>query len=332
MNHLAGDPERFYFICVETKQGRLVAVFPFEWKVIRFIFFKYYVLCLPRHAEVRMVDFIVDASYLHPEKIFVSVLDWLKRELPFRWNCVFLPGVFTHSVTAKCIVEQTEYPMLIGSCFECNIIPIHDYQSFEKRISKNFRRNLKRAHNKLKKEKNERIRRVFEHRELHGIFEKFLDVEASGWKGSKGTAIKCDRNPMGYYRGLLQSFSEMGQVEVAYLGIDNQVVVALYILVIKNTAYFYKIGYNESKGYLSPGNLLIEWLLKNYYVEGRIKYVNLITDAPYMKKWVPESRKMCNYFCFGYSLKDLFVKNILKSFFRIKKKKTIRILRRYFQT
>ncbi len=319
MKYLAVDPERFYFVGVETKSDRLIAIFPFELREISFFLFKYRILCLPKHPEVRMVDFVMDSSHLRPEEIFVNVLDWLRKELPFQWDAVFLPGVFSRGIAAKCVKEQTKYPTFTGACFNCNIIPVIDYQYLEKKISKNFRHNLKKARNKLKKEKEVRFRRVSDPEDLFDIFEKFVELESSGWKGEKGTAIKCQKGVKEYYAQLIRSFSRIGGAEIAYLEIEDQLVVALYILKIRDTAYFYKIGYDETKGYLSPGNLLIEWLLKTYYVEGKIKYINLITDAAYMKKWVPEVEEMCNYFCFERSLKGIFVRSVLRVFFNSKR-------------
>jgi len=90
-------------------------------------------------------------------------------------------------------------------------------------------------------------------------------------------------------------------------------------LLINKTAYFYKIGYDESKGYLSPGNLLIDWQLQRYYEEGKIKWINLITDVPYMDKWKPEARAMCNYFCFNKSVKGRGAMVALRLLFYLKK-------------
>ncbi len=318
MQYLAPDPEGFYFVRALIGQHS-VAIFPFERKHIRFGGISINVLSLPKHTDARMLDFILDPDYPEPIKLFTDMLTWLETRLPFTWDFIRLPAVLEEGNASHCVYSQNTFPLFKGARFTSKVIPIVGEEELVQRLSKNFRRNLRKAHNKLKREKDAMFESVSDAEGVQKAFEAFLKLEASGWKGKKGTAIACNGSLEGFYRHFLRAFSRTGHFELAFLNINAIMIAGLLIPKVHNTAYLYKIGYDESKRHLSPGILLIEWLLKKYRQEGKIKYVNSVTDAPFINPWKPASQILCNYYCFNHTIRGKSLKIILQVLFFLKK-------------
>lgn len=85
----------------------------------------------------------------------------------------------------------------------------------------------------------------------------FLAVEASGWKGERGTAILNNEDAA---RGLAAGLAAMhakGNVRFWTLRLDGKPVASLFALINGSDAVLGKIGYDQSFARFSPGVLLI---------------------------------------------------------------------------
>src|SRR5690606_17756733 len=84
------------------------------------------------------------------------------------------------------------------------------------RLSKNFRGSLRKARNKLARLAGVEVRWAREPAEIYPAFERFLEVEASGWKGDGGigTAIQLDPTLRAFYGGLMQRLAQTGRARI----------------------------------------------------------------------------------------------------------------------
>ena len=151
---------------------------------------------------------------------------------------------------------------------------------------------------------------------LNTYFEHFLDIEASGWKGSKGekTAIKLNKNLQSFYREIIQGFSKNGQMEMNLLSINNKPIAAQYAIILEPTVFLLKIGYDEDYRSLSPGNILIEHKLKEYEINSNLTTLNLISNAAWHTNWKPAVLSSHNI----YNCKNLLIAIYIKSIFWLK--------------
>ncbi|MFO1022380.1 MAG: GNAT family N-acetyltransferase [Planctomycetales bacterium] len=71
----------------------------------------------------------------------------------------------------------------------CNSLRIDNYETMLAGFSENFRNNLRRARNKLDQTVDVRFEWTQDVAGLESAYERFLSVEAAGWKGEQGTSI-----------------------------------------------------------------------------------------------------------------------------------------------
>jgi CelD/BcsL family acetyltransferase involved in cellulose biosynthesis len=89
--------------------------------------------------------------------------------------------------------------------------------------------------------------------EVAAALEVFLALEASGWKGQRGTALLQDAGDAAFIRRATVALAETGQCEVIILRAGKTPVAAGIVLRHQDRAFFFKIGVDERFAKFSPG-------------------------------------------------------------------------------
>jgi CelD/BcsL family acetyltransferase involved in cellulose biosynthesis len=83
--------------------------------------------------------------------------------------------------------------------------------------------------------------------------ERFLALEAKGWKGARGTALAADPNRLGFARAMLGAFTERGRLQIHELALDDSAVAIGVVLRDGARAFYWKTAYDEEFAEFSPG-------------------------------------------------------------------------------
>jgi len=83
--------------------------------------------------------------------------------------------------------------------------------------------------------------------------ETFLALEASGWKGERGTALLKVEGDAAFIRRATKALAEAGQCEIVTLRAGETAVAAGIVLRHQNRAFFFKLGIDERFARYSPG-------------------------------------------------------------------------------
>lgn len=88
-------------------------------------------------------------------------------------------------------------------------------------------------------------------------FETFLAMEAASWKGKNGTAILSSEQDARFARQFISTLTAKDRASVAMLTLDGKPIAAQVLLYNDETAYTWKISYDEEYARYSPGILLV---------------------------------------------------------------------------
>jgi CelD/BcsL family acetyltransferase involved in cellulose biosynthesis len=83
--------------------------------------------------------------------------------------------------------------------------------------------------------------------------ETFLQLEASGWKGKRGTALAQDAGDAAFIRRAVATLAETGQCEIVTLRAGATPIAAGIVLRHQDRAFFFKLGIDERFAKYSPG-------------------------------------------------------------------------------
>jgi CelD/BcsL family acetyltransferase involved in cellulose biosynthesis len=89
--------------------------------------------------------------------------------------------------------------------------------------------------------------------EVRPALETFLQLEASGWKGKRGTALAQDAGDAIFIRRAAPALAEAGQCEIIVLRAGATPVAAGIVLRHQDRAFFFKLGIDERFAKYSPG-------------------------------------------------------------------------------
>jgi CelD/BcsL family acetyltransferase involved in cellulose biosynthesis len=89
--------------------------------------------------------------------------------------------------------------------------------------------------------------------EVATALETFLELEASGWKGARGTALAQVEGDAAFIRRATAALAETGNCEIVTLRAGTTPVAAGIVLRHQSRAFFFKLGVDERFAKYSPG-------------------------------------------------------------------------------
>jgi len=89
--------------------------------------------------------------------------------------------------------------------------------------------------------------------QVAAALEIFLRLEASGWKGKRGTALIQNDGDVAFVRRAAPALAETGQCEIVTLCAGDTPVAAGIVLRHQDRAFFFKLGIDERFAKFSPG-------------------------------------------------------------------------------
>jgi hypothetical protein len=89
--------------------------------------------------------------------------------------------------------------------------------------------------------------------EVVAAIETFMQLEASGWKGKRGTALAQHEGDAVFIRRATAALAETGQCEIVSLRAGDTPVAAAIVLRHQDRAFYFKLGVDERFAKFSPG-------------------------------------------------------------------------------
>ncbi|KZY40593.1 hypothetical protein A3732_19570 [Oleiphilus sp. HI0050] len=109
----------------------------------------------------------------------------------------------------------------MGDRAGCDYLDLTQRRSSEDCISKNFRNNLRKASKKFAITQDIEIETSKDKGKLPSLYQEFLRVESSGWKGGGGTAtaIALNSELVAFYEELVNSSGQGYYCEISIIGV-----------------------------------------------------------------------------------------------------------------
>jgi CelD/BcsL family acetyltransferase involved in cellulose biosynthesis len=91
--------------------------------------------------------------------------------------------------------------------------------------------------------------------------EKFYALEASGWKGEEGTAIKCHPSTRHFYDSIAHAAARDGYLSLDFLELNGKPIAGHFGFNLRGRYFLAKAGYDEAFRRHGPGQLLVNEIL-----------------------------------------------------------------------
>ncbi len=136
------------------------------------------------------------------------------------------------------------------------------------------RKELKRLRNRLSEQGDLETLSVGKAADATPFIDAFLNLEAAGWKGERGTALAKDPQRADATRKALNALHEAGKLRFWSMTLNGQTIASLFAFIDGKKASLGKIAYDESLGKYSPGVLLIIDATEDFFRNGTITEVD----------------------------------------------------------
>jgi CelD/BcsL family acetyltransferase involved in cellulose biosynthesis len=83
--------------------------------------------------------------------------------------------------------------------------------------------------------------------------EDFMDLEASGWKGRRGTALRSRASHADFFREVCDGFRRQGRLQILALGTPEKTVSLKCNVLAGDFVFFFKIAHDEAFAHYRPG-------------------------------------------------------------------------------
>ena len=133
--------------------------------------------------------------------------------------------------------------------------------------------------------------------------DRFLRLEASGWKGKRGTALKADTEQSAYFEKICRGAAERGKLHCSELTLDGKPLAMLTSFRASDGLYTFKIAFDERYSRYSPGALLMLKLIGEVQRDERIVWADscAIPNHPMIDQIWAERREMRSVIVAGSS-------------------------------
>jgi CelD/BcsL family acetyltransferase involved in cellulose biosynthesis len=120
-------------------------------------------------------------------------------------------------------------------------------------------------------------------------------VEGSGWKGDRGSALRCRQGLGAFFAAYVQRAARRGDLRIATLRFGDRVAAVELALEAYDCWWQLKIGFEQELASYYPGLLLTQALVQRTFERGLSAHEFLGSAAEWEERWLPERRsfEMC---------------------------------------
>jgi len=174
-----------------------------------------------------------------------------------------------------------------------------DWESFRSALKPKFRSNLRNRSRRLQALGAVTFQVVRDTTSAPTALETGLAVEASGWKGERGSAIWADPTLADFYRGLAAAAAAEGWLRLSFLKVAERPAAFDLSLVYDDRMYCLKVGYDPEFSPYSAGQLLCQEILRTAHEQRAVTYEFLGESSVQKRDWTPEAREHVGLYAYN---------------------------------
>ncbi len=284
---IAPQPRAVHFIAARN-HARLVGVFVVESGTLGRRALSVPTLRLITGTHMHLADIAVPTGTAN---VWCEFQTWLHRQRELPWQILLADGVCNDSALASMLRQIDSAPLCVSAAtaptlwLDCSQTPAHALQN----ISKSHSANIKRLTRRARELGPLSYEAITDPDRLDAALQDFLDVEASGWKASAGSAIKLHPPLVAFYRQLVREFGARGACRINVLRLNGEVIAAQFGLVSNRQLNLLKIGFANAHAALAPGHLIMQHTIESVCADAQLARLSFVTDPPWAHLWKPES-------------------------------------------
>jgi CelD/BcsL family acetyltransferase involved in cellulose biosynthesis len=225
-----------------------------------------------------------------------------------RWDVIRLDHLPEGSPTLAAglrVAREAGWRSLVEPTFESPWRPLPPPPvPWDEGLARKFKSNLRNRERRLRELGAVSFEVATERAEQGRALETFYELEASGWKGDRGTAIACRADVKAFYDRLVERASP--QVWIPVLSVAGRPAAAQLYRVLGRTMFMHKTAYDAEFSPFAPGQVLTARVIRHGIQKGMEALDFLADNMPWKADWAPRLRRHYRLLLFSPSVQGRY--------------------------
>jgi CelD/BcsL family acetyltransferase involved in cellulose biosynthesis len=194
----------------------------------------------------------------------------------------------TMQALARVLAGRGSTPSVLARSARPKLVsPLDGKQYLERALSSGSRKKLRQHRRRLAAKGALESTVVRDAEGVRAALERFLQLEAAGWKGRRNSALLNDAAEAAFTRAMVGELAERGDAAIHMLMLDGAPVSMQIVLRAGRAAFTWKTTYDENWRDASPGMLLLEDYTTAFLADRSIAYVDSCAhdETSFMAAW-----------------------------------------------
>jgi CelD/BcsL family acetyltransferase involved in cellulose biosynthesis len=273
-----GVPLVFVFVHVQTLgKSHFAGFFPLErCSHYRHVPVSYLRLWKHRHCFVRTPLLL----RRHARGGLAAFLDWLDRRdvAMMEWDAVCADGPFYRLLTD--VLDESGRASFLAYRFERALLRRRANAAayLNEVLPGRRRKEFRRLERRLGECGALRYDALQPGAAAHGWIDEFMQLEASGWKGQRGSALRCSDHGKRFFIQAASAAARRGRLMMLALRLNDRAVAMKCNFLADDGGYAFKIAHDEAYGHYSPGALLELEHIRQFHLRPQLRWVDSCAD------------------------------------------------------
>jgi len=294
-------PHAKNWLCLFAYDGKqLIGVLPLiinrkfsigRWSIILFetpfdIFHTSSVDCLTLKGHEDTIELFID--YLHHIPHVLPLVGI--KQIPGHSSSM----IYSRQNRGKIIIVSQK------SGFENFITISGTYDSYMKKLSSKFKKELRRRSRRLNELKNIRFLPCENKRPVDENIKRLIEIEGKGWKKRTKTCMSARPGDTALHILGIKGLDRCGLMEWDFLEAGEKTIAVYSASRINRIIYGMKSGFDEEYAFYTPGNLLFQHMVQHAFESGDVDEINCMSDMPWQKRWKMNRRQLFDLLIFPH--------------------------------
>ena len=219
---------------------------------------------------------------------------WRQLRTMADWDLLEFPDMPSGGSLSRLLrlARRDGYPVAVRESMRSPYIPLPErggtVDVVLSEVDTKFRSNLRRRMRRLQASGPVRLRR--HDRADRDVLNQFYELEASGWKGSQGTAIACDPAARRFYDDAAREAERNDSLALYTLACGDRPVAMHFGLVHRGRYYLVKTAYDPAVKECSPGQLIVLEVLRDLLSRGVCEFDFMGMSMAWKRDWTNHER------------------------------------------